>query len=100
MGFMRDFFNSLWENQNVVNDESVNEELNQFLIENSESQKRVSHLEREASNDDSFKASKAVKKEELEKSAREAVKKYKANNGGSSNKVEKSMDDEEEEIEK
>ena len=79
MSFIGDFFKSLANNPNVVDDEQVQEELNQFLSENSESNKRVAFLE------DSV----AVDKDTLKKAAKQAIQKIKSNGSGSSNSVEK-----------
>ena len=87
MGFIRDFVKSLWENPNVVDDEQVEQELNHFLSENSESSKRIAFLE------DSV----AVDKDTLKKAARQAVQKFKSSTSGSSNKVERAGKENEEE---
>ena len=86
MSFIKDFFKSLANNPNVVDDEQVEEELKHFLIENSESSKRVAFLE------DSI----AVDKDTLKKTAKQAVQKYKTSTSGSSNKVEKEIINDEE----
>lgn len=88
MSFIGDFFKSLSNNPNVVNDEEINAELNQFLKDNSESSKRIAFLENNLikSDDNSKRA--------LEKTAKEAVKKYKSSGACSSNKVEKSHEEE------
>lgn len=95
MSFIRDFFKALANNPNVINDDELNAELNQFLQDNSESNKRVSFLERSMINSYESTNSKD-NRQKIEKVAKDAVKKYKASNAGSSNKVEKSRESEEE----
>ena len=92
MGFIKDFFKSLANNPNVVNDEELDAELNHFLSENSESSKRVAFLEENV----------ALDKDSLKNAAKTAVQKYKSSTSGSSNKVEKGIKKEsvEQEIEK
>ena len=88
MSFIGDFFKAIANNPNVVNDEEISAELNQFLKDNQESSKRIAFLESNMVKNENT-------KKQLERKAKEAVKKYKSSNSGSSNKVEKPHEKEE-----
>ena len=91
MSFIGDFFKSLAVNPNVVDDEAIAAELNQFLSENSESNKRIAFLENNISLD----------KDSLKKAARKAIQKIKANGEVKNTQNDKSVSEKEEnEIEK
>ncbi len=91
MSFIGDFFKNLATNPNVIDDEAIDRELEQFIAENSESNKRISFLENNIS----------IDTDSLKKSAKAAVQKIKANGKVANSKVNKKASEKEEnEIEK